>query len=249
MRTARFILVLIGLMLATLTPLAQESRPRPLRIGDAVTGEITNERYEVVYEFESEATEIILFELKALDRSGDLRWPEIQLLGDNERVLLDSNNWVSIYESVGVLVMPYSGSYMLIVGRDDGRTGDSVGEYELRILRPQRLVMGETLSASALNDGNLNYYSVQPNGASFSIYYELQDGALRPYIQAYRIDEDAQMISIATLSGEELVSGNIGIDGASGELFIFTVGDSPYAYYYDNRTEQADYRLRLILEP
>lgn len=228
---------------------AQETRDQltTISINESISGEITNRNFEVNYVFEGVAGAIAIFYVEATEEDTELIRPEIIIFDEDKRILKDTTDIYGYQESTLVMALPYTGNYTIMVTRDDGRTGESVGEYALTIIQPRTLTPGETISQTALNNKSLNYYSVKPVNKPFSLYYEFSNGELRPIIEAYRVKENGELVNVARFSGEELQSGSIGLDGTRSEIYIFTIGDSPYAYYYDDRVERADYRLRLII--
>lgn len=243
MRKFSFYAMLLALLLPVAAVSGQESRPDILVYGDTVEDEITNSRYEVFYSLKAEAGAVLLLELVATEDSSELDQPEIVVYNPDETVLADTLSSFDFGEASLVVELPASGLYPLLVTRKDGRAGDSVGAYRLRVIRPVLLLPGETINDAALNDTFQNYYLVR-QGSPFTVFYEFSNGELDPVIEAYRIEEGG-LVNVATLRGRELRNGAVGLDGAASPMHVFTVGDSPFASYFDDRVERADYRLRL----
>lgn len=243
--------IIVTLLLSMLTPfaaLAQETRTQadtPLTVADTVNGTISNSQFEIFYTFEGDEGAVIVFELFATERDNDLDWPELMLYDSSNRIIADTLNDITINQATLVVELPYSGIYQLLATRDDGRTGDSVGDYVIRVLQPQQLQTGATLNDVAIGAGPVNYYMVRNDG-QFRVYYEFSNGNFNPQIQAYVVEPDYAMTTLATLYGRGLSNGTIGIDGALGDIFIITVGDTPYASYYNDELRQGNYRLRLL---
>lgn len=227
---------------------AQEFRANnTLTFGDVVQDRITDERFEVFYTVRGEAGATVVLEMIAIEDSSDLSSPELVLYDEEQNLLFDTFSHFGFREAIIAFEMPYTGNYRLIATRRDGRAGDDIGDYRLRVISPQTLFPGETINDAAVNNKVLNYYVVQQDDV-FSVAYEFSNGEMEPEIEAYRV-EAGEMISVGTLRGRELRSGAIGLDGSTGDFFIFTVGDSPFATYFDDRVERVDYRIRLdVLE-
>ncbi|MEL6270463.1 MAG: hypothetical protein AAFR22_11695, partial [Chloroflexota bacterium] len=126
----------------------------------------------------------------------------------------------------------------------DGRAGDSVGDFRLRVVSPVRLLPGDTYDDAALNNATLNYYIVEEE-TPFSVFYEFSNGEMDPFIIGYAL-EDGELDEVARLSGSGLINGSVGMRGEDANMHIITVGDSPFASYFDDRVERVDYRLRLV---
>lgn len=236
---------LVALLVIPVVSFGQDDLPT-LTVGEPASGTLTDRNFEVNYTFTGEAGEVIVFQAVATEEDTLLDEPELIIFDNEDSILVDSGGFFSYQEVILALRLPYSGRYTVMVTRDDGRTGDSTGDYALILTRVQRLFDGETVVATALNASPPNYYSVEPDGQPFSVYYEFSNGEMDPEIEAYRI-EGGELVRAATLRGNELRSGTIGLVPGDSALFIFTVGDSPFASYYDDRVERADYRLRLII--
>jgi hypothetical protein len=245
----RYITLGFILLWVTIAIHAQEGRTAPdtLRYGDIVEGEISDRRFEVFYNFEGDANNVLVLEVVSL--TDDFDWPEVVLFSNENEILADSNEFVSVNRSTIAAILPYSGTYQIMVGRDDGRFGDGEGEYQVRVLQPATLTPGVTIPGVAQKAADLNFYAVrQPE--VFSVYYEVAGGELNPELKAYRVDtESGQLRLAATITGNEVVNVAIGLDGATSDLHMITVGDSIYATAYNNRIETADYRLRLQARP
>ncbi|MEM6529706.1 MAG: hypothetical protein AAF653_15510, partial [Chloroflexota bacterium] len=79
-----------------------------------------------------------------------------------------------------------------------------------------------------------------------SVFYEFSNGEMDPFITGYAVT-NGELDEVARLSGSGLISGSIGLRGGDASIHIITVGDSPFASYFDDRVERADYRLRLLV--
>jgi hypothetical protein len=218
-----------------------------LDYGDAVTGRITNEQFEVFYNFQGVADELLILEVVTTNDDEEFDWPEVTLYDTDRQPIADSHEFISINRSVIATILPYTGKYQITVSRDDWAEGEGEGDYMLRVIEPTTLRPGETVEDNARNDDRVNFYTIRED-AFFSFYYEFSGGELDPDIQAYRVDPDSgELVPIATLRGNELRSGSIGMDGRSAALYVVTVGDNPFSFYFDDRIETVEYLIRLIV--
>lgn len=226
---------------------AQEDRAAPdvLAYGDVVSGEITNTRFEVFYEMEGTESDIVLLQVVSTADDNAFQWPEVVVFSEANEVLADSNEFVSINQSTVGLRLPYTGIYEVMVTRDDGRTGEGQGSYELRVIEPRPMMPGETVQDEARNNGVLHYYTIE-QPAFFGVYYEFGGGEMDLWINVYTLDEGGELDEVAEISGEGLVNATLGIDGSASDFHLLTIGDSPFASYFDDRVETGAYQLRLL---
>ncbi len=207
-----------------------------IEYGQSVTGEITNQAFEVPYIFQGTAGDIIVAEMSAADVLGDLSMPSIILLD------ADFNMLSSVYgfnSAVLVARLPADGTYNLLATRSDGRAGDSVGEYTLSLLKPQVLVADEVVAGSITNE-TVDYFVIEAEGP-FNLRYEKQTGNFYPATTIHVIS-DGELEEVASLQGDELISGVLGLEGQS-DYYIVTVGEALWDFNFD--TVNAEYTLTL----
>jgi hypothetical protein len=240
------VVMLVSLLVGGLVA-AQEGRGAPdvLGYGDVVMGEISNTSFEVFYDMQGDEGDVVLLQVVSLADDNAFQWPEVVVFSDANEILADSNEFVSINQSSVALQLPYTGNYEVMVTRDDGRTGEGEGPFELRVISPQSLERGETVQDEVRNDGVLHYYAIE-EPAFFGVYYEFGGGAMDPWIYIYVLGEDGELDDVAELSGVGLVNATLGLDGSASGVHILTIGDNPFASYFDNRVETTAYQLRLL---
>lgn len=132
------LLVLAFVMIAP--SLAQNST---LAYGDTVTGEITNENYEVPYTFEGKAGDVIVVEMTMLEEGLD---PYLQLKNaEGEIISFNDDGGVGLNSVMGPVVLPADGIYTIVATRYMQADGGSVGSFELTLSRSE-------ISTIALNE-------------------------------------------------------------------------------------------------
>lgn len=242
-------IVVSALMLAVLGAgvVAQEDRAAPdaLAYGDVVLGEITNTRFEVFYDLEGTAGDIVMVQVVSLADGNAFQWPEVVVFSNENEVLADSTQFVSINQSTVALQLPYTGNYEVMVTREDGRTGTGEGPFELRVFQPRPFNLGDTIQDEARNNGVLHYYVIEQAGF-FGVYYEFGGGEMDLWLNVYVLGDGGRLDEVAEMSGEGLVNATLGFDGSASQFHILTIGDNPFASYFDDRVEIGAYQLRLL---
>lgn len=240
----RRIAITLVILLLSVAAAAQDTAT--LSYGSAVEDSITNERFEIFYSLKGEAGALVILEMIALGDDSELGSPELILYDEDKNVIVDTLRHFGFEQARLALELPYTGTYELLATRRDGRVGDDTGDFRLRYIQPPVLAPGETIADSTQNNKIINYYAVT-EVRDFSVFYEAVEGDFTPEIEAYRVD-NGELTNVASLRGNEMKRGSIGVDGSTAAAFIFTVGDSPFAFYFDDVVEQVDYNMSLALD-
>ncbi len=243
MRKRLLVLIVIAAAFAVAT--AQSDTPQPIQPGDMFVDFIDNTQFEVFYDLKATAGELIIFELVATNDDTELTSPEMVLYDAENNVVADTLRSFGFRGATLAVIMPQTGGYQLIVTRDDGRMGEDQGEYRLQMIQPVELVTDAAVDGTVQNNSLINYYTTKQDGP-FSVEYSFAEGDLRPLFNAYRVSENGLAL-VATLEGSELASGAIGLAPTVQETYVFTVGDSPFAYNAADDIETADYQLSLTI--
>ncbi len=241
----KHLLVLSAITATFAAAAAQSDTPPIIQPGDMVVDVIDNSQFEIFYELEGTAGELVVFQLVATEDDTELNGPEIVLYDLENNVIADTLSSFTFREATLAITLPQTGGYLLLVTREDGRAGEDFGEYRLQMIQPTVLENGIAVEGTAQNNALLNYYTVKQD-APFSVGYTFLEGELAPIVNAYRVNEGA-LVSIANLEGRELASGSIGLVPPMQETYVFTVGDSPFAINLDDTIKTVDYELRLTL--
>lgn len=225
---------------------AQDDEDGTLKYGDVVSGEITNRDFEVEYSFIGGEGDIIVAELIPEDRSDGLDRPSIILL-DGDFAVLESIDG-SFGAAVLFYELPESGEYFILATRRDGRSGESVGEYALRLNQVEELEPGVTVEGVASTEQPI-YFAVRAV-SDFDILYTRGTGDFRPEININSIQDsffgNTNLNSVASMEGDQLQRGAIGPAVPEDTLFIVTIS-SP-SFYFSFRTEEVGFTLELSVD-
>ena len=221
---------------------AQEGN-RPIAYGQTVTGEITNEQFEVPFDFTGSAGDFAVAQLNATDGPRTLGEATLLLLDANRAILAS----VEDFYPPGTLVfqLPTDGTYTLVATRLGGQAGQDVGGFELRLAKAQVLSANTPVQETVATD-DPDVYVVQARGP-FTLAYEKRGGTLSPAIEVYRVSGVAVWEEVAILHGRQLSAGTMLIQISSNiaaETYLVVAEHADFDYY-DEEPVQAEYTLTL----
>jgi hypothetical protein len=234
------VVFLLVFLLAVWT-LPAQAQDTPIEYGDTVTGEITARTFEVGYVFEGVAGDVIIILIEGIDTDevAEMDQPAIILLDSDYAVMGSVDGYL---DALLAAQLPADGEYTVLASRRDGRGGESVGGYELTLLKLDVLedaVAVQAVVSSMASD----YYAVESEG-QFAIEYTRAVGEFSPTITIYVIDDEAygdnNLDDLATLSGDAMVHGTLGVNYTS-NLYIVSVGTGLFDYSW--REEVTEYSL------
>jgi hypothetical protein len=213
-----------------------------IEYGQLVTGEITNREFEIPYTFTGKGGDVILITMSAVEALGDLNQPEIILLDGEAEIIADTSGAFNVGGALLAIQLPGDDTYTILATRNDGRAGDSVGEFTLELINPPTLVVGEPLNDTISSDGRDAYYVIENNTAGLVLSYQRQDGDFAPQIAVNFISDDFDLSPVSFMGGDELERGEINVP-TSEDFYIVNVGEALFDFNFSEVT--ADYELEL----
>lgn len=244
MSVKRFmILVLAVVMLAALVP-AYAQGGGTIEYNSTVTGEMTIENFELAYTFSGAAGDVVIASVEPVDFLGDFESPTLTLTAADGTVVAYRTG----YSSVDVAaVLPADGDYTLTVGRQDGATGTSVGEFYLSLWLPEVLASGSSVTGSTDSD-SVVYYAVK-DLAAFTLSYEKSNGDFGPEIAINAIitepdyaDEFGYLGDLAAIYGSIVKAGSMTIEGDE-SVYVIKIDEA--LFDFNISTVTADYTLTI----
>lgn len=237
------ILSLVAVMLIALAPsFAQDGGA--IEYNSTITGEITNDNFEVNYSFSGAAGDVVLARVEPVEFFGGYADPVLTLTAADGTVLAYRTGFSSADVAA---ILPVDGDYTLTVGRADGASGSSVGEFYLSLWLPDVLTSGASVSASTDSD-SVVYYVVKDLSA-FTLAYEKSGGEFAPEISVNAIvtepnyaDEFGYLETWAALNGKVLKAGSLSVDGDA-DVYVIKVAEALFDFNFFLVT--ADYTLTL----
>lgn len=220
--------------------LAQEDENRnTLTLGESVTGEITDQNFEVEYTFEGDEGDVIAAFMRGTENSS-FDAPQILLLNPEFDVIADTTSVVAVDGTRLISELPRDGEYTIIATRTDGRAGESVGEFSLNVFMPSIINYDSTLERETTNQQTI--YSMLRTDSESMLEFEIQSGEFRPEITIATLDDNNSTISnFIVASG--LTRGSLGIL-APDTLYIVIASQPEFSYSFEELS--ATYTLNLI---
>lgn len=248
------VLVLTVLLVSMMGMATVQAQDSTIEYGQTVSGEITNAAFEIAYTFSGSAGDALVIEMLAVDEYGDLSSPELILLDSQNNIVGDTTQQFSFFgrfsASYLAVVLPADDTYTILATRRDGRTGDSVGEFNLTLVVPTVLEADTAVSGTVSSEGSYDYY-VATGDTAFSLLYSKSAGEFWPEVSVNILDpEDGAITGVGYITGDNLTVGAIGSFPA-GQVYFITVGSHRSSfmtneYYFDEAT--ADYSLTLLAD-
>jgi hypothetical protein len=218
-----------------------------LNYGDVVTGEITNQAFEILYAFTGAAGDMVLIEMRPDDTS---------VFYTPSLILMDASmNPVASVEGYDVATLavqlPADGVYNIMATRTDGRSGDGQGAYTLSLLLPPTLTAGEVVSGS-LTNAETNYYILDLT-SPVTLEYERTGGEFYPAVTVNEMvntyDYYVELFEAALVEGKLVTHASVGLamdPDATSALYVVTVAEGLWDWNYDLMS--ADYTLTITAE-
>lgn len=214
-----------------------------IEYGQTITGEITNSRFEVEYTFSGSAGDVIVVQMSRTTTTGGLENPEIVLLDSQNELLASTARSFAYARAVLYAELPASGSYVILATRRDGRSGTSVGEFELSLLRPEVISLAKSVNGTISSEGESQYYVVVPE-KEFEISYQKTDGDMFPQVVIGTLDPSTGGLSQAAVaSGGALTKASFGVF-EGGMPYVVVISRAPFDFSFDEVT--ADYILMVV---
>lgn len=226
-----------------------------LEYGAVVTGTITNNDYEVQYTFEGNAGDAVTIDATAspfdtLDTTLVLLGPDGEMVAVNDDRDLFGGDYNALLAGI---ILPQDGTYTIVVGRYQGASGTSTGEFTLILDLADEsasgqvaIAYGETLVGTINNENYQDSY--------------VFEGVAGDVVSIEVIATSGDLDTIVSLVGPsgEVLDGNDDVDFEAGNtnsaLRAFVLpSDGTYTilvgrYEGRNGTTTGNYTLELILE-
>jgi len=216
-----------------------------LRYGDTVTGEITENRLLTVYTFDGVAGDVIIAEMRSVDRTLEnlLDAPRLLLQDMNNIALADTLMLFPMDDATLIAQLPQTGRYQLIATRDDSMIVPSVGAYTLTLNRAETLRLDAPITETISTDDSAHYYVIDAD-MPFSVVFVREVGDYGPQITVGRLNDDRDIMQdvLAVGYGRGLTRTVLGDFAPEGTLLI-TLSQHLDDYYAN--IASADYRLSL----
>jgi hypothetical protein len=222
-----------------LISVAMVNAQEPLEVGVPVGGEITNAEFEVEYTFTGTAGSVVIINMPTLDEDGysnDLSG-QIILLDSSNSVVADTANDYN-FDVALVTQLPADDEYTVIATREDGRSGDTEGTFEIELIVPEILGMDSSITGTASSEGGAEYYVINSE-EDFILLYTKTAGDYDPEISISTLSEsNSDLEDYAAASGK---LDRIAMGDMAAGVYIVKIDEAFFSFYFDEVT--ADYEI------
>lgn len=214
-----------------------------IEYGESVTGELTDREFEIAYEFTGSEGDVIVIYMAAVDTLGDLNRPELLLLNSENDVVADTADAFTIGEILLAAELEAEDTYTILATRQDGRAGDSVGEFTLDLIKLPVLELDKEVSETISSEDSDQYYAIRSDSSTLVLSYLKLSGTFSPMISINVINDEAGLDEVVVLQGSALERAAVNVPSEPG-LYIVTVGEAPFDFNFNE--VEAEYELMLV---
>jgi len=245
----RLLIALLFILWITVPITAQDSE---IAVGDVISGEVTDEVYSFLYTFEAEAGDAIVFEMLGIEPTREgLDDPELVILGLEREVLVTTDGMFQEMGGFGAaylgFVAPDSGRFGVIATRKDAVDGDAVGNFELRMFKPEIIQPGKPIEGSITSEDTHQFYVFVPEDSAFTLEYQRLSGDYSPEVSVNALNDKGELIGLGYLNGANLTVGTLGEFEEEVPYFII-IGEQTLGFGdFMINTTTADYTLAVSL--
>ncbi|MCU0497744.1 MAG: hypothetical protein MUF87_10365 [Anaerolineae bacterium] len=242
MKLIRFVSLFALLIALFGAALVQAQDSESIEYNEPVEGEFTEDDFEFAYTFEGSEGDVIIARVDPVELFGDFDNSILILEDPNGDTVFDTTDAFSFGRSQAAAQLEEDGEYTLIVTREDGEDGESVGEYILEVVLAEELTLDEAVAGEANSEDRPQYYYVLSED-DFGLQY-MRDGDFAATVTVNVIsDEDTGAFDdVATLGGSEIEGGALyNLDADT--LYVVTVGRGLFDIIFD----EADTEFELMV--
>lgn len=243
MKLVRFV-SLFALLIALLgAALVQAQDTEEIEYNSPIEGEFTEDDFEFAYTFEGSEGDVIIARVDPVETFGDFDNSILILEDPDGDTVFDTTDGFSFGRSQAAAQLEEDGEYTLIVTREDGEDGESVGEYILEVILAEELTFDDTVSGEVSSEGREQYFYVLSDD-DFGLEY-VRDGDFAATVTVNLIgdEERGSFDDVASLGGEEVEAGIL-YNFDSDTLYVITVGRGLFQLIFDN--VESEFELTVV---
>jgi hypothetical protein len=225
-----------------LIPVTMVNAQEALEVGTVLTGDITNAEFEVEYTFTGTAGNVVIINMPTKDEDGysnDLSG-QIILLDSSNAVIADTANDYN-FDVALVTQLPADDDYIVIITREDGRSGDTEGNYAVELIVPDVIGMGDSATGAVSSEGNAAYYVINSE-EDFVLLYGKSAGDFDPEISISTLNENNSDLEDYAAANGQL--SRVAMGDMEAGIYIVKVAEGFFSYYFDEVT--ADFEISVV---
>jgi hypothetical protein len=238
----RYMLLLAGVAVVNMTSYAQPAVP--IEPGQVVRAAITDDSYEHRYQFAGEAGQVIVAQMRSVNRDLDnlLLRPVLILRGPSSRVIVDTSIRFDLDDTILVAELPADGDYILLATRELGAGGLHTGGFTLVYEVVSQLITGSSHTGQIDSDDPPQFFFFRPERPA-RISYQREGGNFGPQITVHTLDPAVGgREPLGSMRGEGMTRGALGNFDA-GQTYLVEIGISPN--HYVPKSVEARYTLSI----
>ncbi len=221
-------------------------QPRPLIEGTTleanrmVEDTITSDKFEIHYTYEGKANTAILITMQGIS----LDSPAVVLTNPyGEKIIASATANQPIGDSdthvIGA-VLPTDGQYVITATRENGRAGDSEGDFQLSLDMPS-ILSSESRVTGTVQSNMWQWYIYQSDNP-FSVSYAQASDTYHPEVGVYVLNARSEFDNVGYILGDGVTYGTLGRFEAD-ETYFIAVGQSTLQYNQSSPITAGSYTL------
>ncbi|MBI1282410.1 MAG: hypothetical protein GC179_30065 [Anaerolineaceae bacterium] len=204
-----------------------------LKLGEFVTGSITEKVLEQSYSFSAKKGDIITVEALPDPEKADLN-PAVELR-DSDGKVLAANDDFSYPLALAIAELPADGDYIAVVGRSGGeKDGDTYGDYSLRVSVAELVSSGSKIEAKISSDYNAppTIYVMRPEkSGSLDITFSQKIDANYASLDVIKwIPNDYPDTLVSLDSTAKLSKATLSVDLEADQFYVLQLKQASYSF-------------------
>jgi len=217
-------------LLLSVHPLLAQSE-LDIAYGETVTGEITNQVYDVVYTFTGESGDLVVINLIG-NESADYD-PYLYLTTPENNIIAQNDDYYNLNSRI-IALLPEDGDYFIVATRRGERSGSGAGGYQLSLENGRLTNLSTTIEGQAtMAEAPPTHVFVPEVDGLYSIQYNHIRGSYFPSLTVSTINDNSYEEDIARLEGRGLQGGAVELMLESDVIYVLTVEQNNYDYSAD----------------
>lgn len=215
MKQWMMMVVIVMSMVVVLPSAAQDGGA--LAYGDSVTGEITDEVWEVTYSFDGKAGDLIMITMVAEDFAFD---GYLYLRDSSGSVVAENDDGVGLDPRL-IIALPSTDSYTIVAARLDGPDGTGTGAFRLSISQVNMINLGVAYEGQFELEGDYPVLAFMvPDAGFYAVSYTQTGGEGHPNFEVNLL-EGVFTTNLIYMSANKLQQASVVTELEGFLLYIF----------------------------
>lgn len=203
-----------------------------LKLGEYTKGSITAKVYEVAYSFSGKKGDIITLEIMPDPEQPDLD-PTVELR-DSDGQVIATNDDFNYPLALAIGELPADGDYIAVAGRSGGESGESTGDYNLRVSVATLVEAGATIDAKVSSDYNAppQIYVMRPAAATtLEISFSQEVGEYYAALRLLKWDPEGYPDTLVSVDNtSKLSKATLTVDLDADNFYVLKLEQASYSF-------------------